>query len=140
MPDGAAVIKYDGKRGAVWRVKYRDADGRQIQETLGRAADGWTKRKAEVELRARLTAVEKDGLRKVEPERFDAFAREWLASYTVAKGLKRSTEQSYKQIIEPHLIPAFGALDLESLDVRRIETYVATSGGSAMPRAPLTGI
>jgi hypothetical protein len=25
MPDGAAVIKYEGKRGTVWRIKYRDS-------------------------------------------------------------------------------------------------------------------
>jgi hypothetical protein len=28
MPDGAAVIKYEGKRGTVWRIKYRDSEGR----------------------------------------------------------------------------------------------------------------
>ena len=37
MPSGAAVIKYEGKRGVVWRVKYNDADGRQVKETLGSA-------------------------------------------------------------------------------------------------------
>jgi integrase len=125
MPDAAAVIKYDGKRGTVWRIKYRDAAGVQVQETLGRASEGWTKRKAQSELRARLTAVAKDGLRKIEPLRFEAFAREWLASYPPAKGLKRSTEQAYKQIIKPHLIPAFGTLNLDALDVQRIEGYVA---------------
>ena len=52
MPSGAAVIRYDSKRkGAVWRVKYRDADGRQVQETLGPERDGWTRKKAEAELR-----------------------------------------------------------------------------------------
>jgi hypothetical protein len=43
VPSGAAVIRYDGVRGVVWRVKYRDADGRQAKETLGREADGWTR-------------------------------------------------------------------------------------------------
>jgi hypothetical protein len=28
MPSDAAVIRYDGKRGTVWRIKYRDAAGR----------------------------------------------------------------------------------------------------------------
>jgi len=126
MPDGAAVVKYEGKRGTVWRVKYRDADGRQIQETLGRAADGWTKRKAGAELRARLTAVEKEGYRTPRPERFEDFAREWLARYPAAKSLKRSTETSYGQIIEPHLIPALGHVNLDVLGVRRIEEYIAT--------------
>jgi hypothetical protein len=61
MPHGACVIKYAGKRGDVWKIKYRDPTGRQIKETLGRAADGWTKRRADVQLRAKLTDVERIG-------------------------------------------------------------------------------
>jgi hypothetical protein len=53
------VIPYDGVRGRVWRVKYRDADGRQVQETLGAEREGWTRQKAERELGKRLDAVEK---------------------------------------------------------------------------------
>ena len=53
MPSGACVIRRDGKGGAVWSVKYRDADGRQVKERLGPEADGWTKRKAKAELAAR---------------------------------------------------------------------------------------
>ena len=30
MPSGACVIRYDGKRGTTWRVKFVDADGRQF--------------------------------------------------------------------------------------------------------------
>ena len=125
MPDGAAVIKYDGKRGVVWYAKYRDATGRQVKERLGPAPE-WTKRKAEAELRARLTAVTKDGMRKIEPLRFEGFARAWLPSHVETKGLKRSTEQAYDQIISPHLVPYFGTLNLDAIDVARIEAYVAT--------------
>lgn len=46
------IIKYEGKRGVVWYVKYRDADGRQVKERLGRASDGWNRRKVTAELRA----------------------------------------------------------------------------------------
>lgn len=74
MLEGAAVIRYAGKRGVVWRTKYRDAGGRQVKETLGRADAGWSKRKAEAELRARLTAVEREGYCRPEPTTFAAFA------------------------------------------------------------------
>ena len=30
------VIRYEGKRGTVWRLPYRDASGRRVRETLGR--------------------------------------------------------------------------------------------------------
>jgi hypothetical protein len=50
MPSGAAVTVYEGKRGRTFRVKHRDAAGRQVQQTLGREADGWTRQRAEREL------------------------------------------------------------------------------------------
>ena len=28
MPSGACVIRYEGARGVMWRMKYADADGR----------------------------------------------------------------------------------------------------------------
>ena len=51
MPDGACVIRNDGKRGAVFYVKFRDASGRQVKERLGREADGWTAKNAKASLR-----------------------------------------------------------------------------------------
>jgi hypothetical protein len=44
MPSGAAVIRYDGKRGTVWRIKYRDATGKQVKETIGAERDGVTRK------------------------------------------------------------------------------------------------
>jgi hypothetical protein len=35
MPSGAAVVRYSGKRGTVWRLKFVDASGCQVMETLG---------------------------------------------------------------------------------------------------------
>jgi site-specific recombinase XerD len=125
VPSGAAVIKYKGKRGVVWRIKYRDADGRQVKETLGSAADGWTRKTAEVELRDRLNKVEKHAYRKPERATFETFARAWLADYPDTKGLKRSTRESYRLILDGHLIPAFGRLRLHAVDVQAVEGYVA---------------
>jgi len=106
MPSGACVIRREGKRGVVvWSVKYRDADGRQVKERLGRDADGWTERKAKAELEARLTDVRREGRRKPPSVTFASFADEWLATYPDAKGLKRSTRESYKTLIERHPAP-----------------------------------
>jgi integrase len=68
-------------------VKYRDADGRQIQETLGREADGWNRKKANAELRVRLVAVEKDGYRKPKSMLFGSLAERWLPDYSETKRL-----------------------------------------------------
>ena len=125
MPSGACVIEYPGKRGVVWRIKYVDADGRQVKETLGKAADGWTRKKARSELRERLVAVERKGYRRPERATFATLARDWLASYPEAKGLKRSTRRGYEQIVENHLAPTFGTLQVRDVTVERIERYLA---------------
>lgn len=119
------MIRYDGARGVVWKVKYRDADGRQVKETLGRASDGWSKRKADAALRARLTDVARNGLRKIEPATFASFAEEWLDTYPDAKGLKRSTREGYEMIVRNHLVPAFGTLRLDAVTVERLDAWVA---------------
>jgi hypothetical protein len=78
--DIAALFEYRGKRGTVWRIKYADADGRQVMETLGRQVDGWTERKAERELGHRLSQVEQ-GHRKPTRVTFADFAERFLAEH-----------------------------------------------------------
>ncbi len=89
MPSGAAVIPYRGKRGTTWRIKFLDADGRQIMETLGSERDGWTHRKAEAELRERLVRVERQGYRRPRRLTFDEYPQEWLEGYEAVTGAHR---------------------------------------------------
>jgi integrase len=136
MPDGACVIKYDGAHGVVWRVKFRDATGRQVKETVGSAADGWTKRKAEAALRNRLSDVEREGYCRPEPVTFKTVALEWLDTYPDAHGLKRSTREGYHLIVNVALIPALGTFRLDEVDVQRVERYIATAAADGL--APRT--
>ena len=121
---GAAVIRYDGKRGVVFRIKFIDANGRQVKETLGREADGWTDKKAEAELEARLVDVRRDGLIK-STDGFADVATEWIDIYPKTKKLKASTIGGYRQIIDGHQVPAFGYLKIGELDVQHVDRYVA---------------
>ena len=91
MPAGACVLRYRGTRGTTWSIKYIDASGRQVRERLGKASEGWTRRKAEVVLRARLTDVVRDGYRKPEPITFESFARDWLDTVPEARQHRRTT-------------------------------------------------
>lgn len=117
MPSGAAVIPREGKRGISWCIKYADAGGRQVWETLGRGADGWTEKKAKAELDARLTDVRREGLRKPQAVIFSRFADDWLADYPDRKGLKRSTRESYKD--DPRTPPEASARASETRSRRR---------------------
>src|SRR5438477_4982196 len=101
--NSGGVIPYAGKRGVTWSIRYRDADGRRVSETLGSELEGWDRKRAEEALDDRRVDVRREGRRKLEPLRFEAFAREWLASYPDAKDLKRSTREGYESIIERHL-------------------------------------
>jgi site-specific recombinase XerD len=125
MPSGAAVTVYEGKRGRTFRVKYRDASGRQVMETLGREADGWTERKAAAELRERLVRVERQRYRRPPPLTFADFTERWIDEHAEARGLKRSTREGYRAIVKRHLLPALGSLKLAAVDVDALERYVA---------------
>lgn len=113
MPRGAAVLRYDGARGVSWRIKYVDAAGRQVKETLGREPE-WDRRKAERALGARLADVEK-GMQKPKRRTFDDLADEFEAVGLTAKPRKKSTVIDYKATLRNHLRPSFGTLDLERL-------------------------
>jgi integrase len=113
MPSGAAVIRYEGKRGVSWRIKYADADGRQVMETLGREPE-WNRRKAERSLGARLAEVEK-GMRRPRRRTFDDLADEFEAVGLTAKPRKKSTVIDYKATLRNHLRPSFGSQDLGRL-------------------------
>jgi hypothetical protein len=75
MPSGACVIRYEGARGVTWKVKYRDADGRQVKETVGAEREGVDRKQAEVVLRDRLVRVEQKGYRRPKPTTSEDYAR-----------------------------------------------------------------
>src|SRR5262249_19779875 len=116
---------YPGARGVVWRIKYRDAAGTQVQEVLGRESDGWTRELARAQLEERLVDVRREQLTKPTKTTFADVAREWLRTYPDTKGLKRSTRSGYKTIVERHLVPAFGQLRLATVDTALVQRYVA---------------
>ena len=134
---GAAVLRYPGRRDVVWKIKWRDANGRQVQETLGGESDGWTRERARAQLEERLVDVRREQLTKPTETTFAAFAREWLAVYPATKGLKRSTRSGYTTIVERHLVPAFGHLKLGALDVGQVQRYVAAAVAGGPGRKPL---
>jgi len=132
MPRGTAVVRYQGKRGAVWRIKYRDAAGKQVQETLG-PEPLWTERKAQRELGKRLAAVE-DGFRKPKRVTFGDFADRFVREYLPGRNLKPATIENYGYILRGHLLPFFRDHALTDLEARPelIDAYIAVTAGSGL--------
>jgi integrase len=125
MLHGAAVIRYEGKRSASWQIKYRDATGRQVKETLG-PEPTWTKVKAERELGKRLAAVE-EGYRKPGKLTFAQFTTRFRDEYLPGRNLKPTTLENYGYILERHLLPQLGQRKLSEIEARPelIDAYIS---------------
>jgi integrase len=119
------VWRYEGPRGVVWRIRYRDASGKRILETLGKEP-AWNRIRAQKELRRRLVDVEREGYRAPEKLSFHQFAARWQADYLPGRGLKLTTLDNYRQTINRHLLPYFGDHTLSQLEANPelIDRYV----------------
>jgi Phage integrase, N-terminal SAM-like domain len=132
VPRGAAVIRYQGKRGAVWRLQYRDAAGRYVKETLGREPP-WNRTKAERELGKRLADVE-DGYRKPDELTFSTFRTRFEDEYLPGRNLKPTTLENYRYILDRHLVPHFGRHQLSELEKPRTDRRLHLPQGQAGPQ------
>lgn len=129
-PKWGRVWRYEGTRGVVWRIRYRDGAGRRVMETLGKEP-AWNRKRAEQELRRRLVDVERDGYTHPERITLAEFCERWLTEYLPGRGLKLTTLDGYKQTIRKHLLPALGRYSLQELERRPelIDRYVTRKIG-----------
>jgi hypothetical protein len=115
-------------RGVVWRIKYADADGRQVMETLGPEREGWTGRKAGAELRERLVRVEARGWRRPAPLTFAGYAETWFAEGAARRRWKSATVAQYRSV-RRRLVDHFGPFPLAAIRPRHVAEYVAEATG-----------
>ena len=114
-------------------MKFRDADGRQVKETLG-PEPRWNEAKAQRELGKRLEAVERDRWRKPVPLSFAAFAARFEHDYLPGRNLKRSTRIDCESTLRLHLVPFFGDDDLRAIEPATIDAYIAAKTGKLAPK------
>ena len=139
MPSGAAVVRYDGARGVTWRVKYTDADGKQVMETLGREADGWTQKKAEAELRERLVRVERKGYRRPKPLTFAEWADTWFEQAQNRRDWAPSTVKIRRRRLR-RLKAFFGPTRLGDVKPRHVAAYIAETLGEYAPASVVADV
>jgi len=106
MARGAAVIRRQGKGGVTWAIKFRDAEGRHVWETLGRSP-AWDEAKAQRELGKRLDTVERERWRKPVHVTFGDFAERFRGDYLPGRNLQPSTLIDYTSTLRCHLEPFF---------------------------------
>ena len=92
-------------------------------ETVGAERDGWTKAKAEAELRERLVRVERKGYRRPERMTFGPYARTWLEQAEKRRGWKPSTRTTRRRQVR-RLGERFEAQALGAIKPRHVAEYV----------------
>jgi integrase len=132
MLHGAAVMRYEGKRSANWQIKYRDATGRQVKETLG-PEPKWNKAKAERELGKRL-ARGRGRLRQARQVTFAQFTARFRNDYLPGRNLKPTTLENCGYILERHLLPQLGRRKLSELEARPelIDAYISLKASQSL--------
>jgi integrase len=83
-----------------------------------------TKRNAERALREVLLSLEQGSYVKPNKMTLGELLRQWLKNYASMNTTDR-TQESYKSIVERHLIPALGKLSLVDLEAQSIQGYYA---------------
>ena len=124
------VLEREGTRGRTYALRFR-AYGRRQYVTLGVAEDGWTRRKAGVELENVLADVRRGIWQPPEREAvieeprpeptFYEFAREW---YEANEGeWRENTRLDYGWQLDNHLVPFFGRHRLSAITVEEVDRY-----------------
>jgi integrase len=133
------VIAYKGARGTVWRIKYADADGKQVMETVGAERDGVTRRQAEAELRERLVRVERKHYRRPKQLSFGEWSATWLEEGKRRRGWKPKTVRTHEHRLA-HLDDHFGKTRLDSIRPRDVAAYIKTAIGERAARSVIAEV
>ena len=139
MPRGAAVIPYDGKRGRVWRIKYVDATGKQVMETIGAKRDGVTRKSAEKALRDRLVKVEQKGYRRPKAIMFADWSQAWFEQSETRRGWKVKTAKTHGHRLV-HLVDYFGPAQLGAIRPSHVNAYIQEALGDRSARSVIAEI
>jgi integrase len=122
------VIERQTARGRIFALRFR-AYGRRHFLTLGGAGDGWTREKAEAELRYLMADVERGlwapstavSIAALDAPTFHEFASEWMEAKS--REVRGATVLDYRWQLSNHLLPFFHAHQLSDITVAEVDRY-----------------
>jgi integrase len=122
------VVERQTARGRIFALRFR-ACGRRHFLTLGGADEGWTREKAETELRHVMADVERGLWTPTTATRapvsvtttFHEFASEWMAAKS--RDVREATVLDYRWQLSNHLLPFFHAHRLADVTVAEVDRY-----------------
>jgi integrase len=127
-PASGQVVERAGKGDTSFALRFTTAAGERRQVRLGRASEGWTRRRAEEELQALLADLRRgiaNPLAETPKEKSDplfaVFAHEWFEG--VRGELNPNTVRDYEWQITAHLLPFFGTVPLSAIGVQDVDRY-----------------
>ena len=115
-----SIERVERKSGHVWRVRWRDEQGRERSKVVGRKRDAES-------LEAEIVRSKRTGeldLLTGGKETLAEFGQEWWSLYA-APNLGIRTQRSYAGLWDRHVLPRLGALRLRALTPEVIEGYRA---------------
>jgi len=109
------------KRGGRYVAIYRDPSGQQ-RKVFARTIKGAKNRRAE-----KVADVSRGEWRNASRVRFADYATEWIASYQgrTERGVRESTLEDYRDIMEREAIPYFGRLLLTEVETSDVKAFTA---------------
>jgi integrase len=108
------------RRGGRYVARYRDAEGKQHQESARTYEDARRLRST------REAAVSEGSYQPHTRERFADFALAWVERYTGSgKGFTEGTRREYRRDLTAYAIPKLGHLRMEQITPRHIAEFVA---------------
>lgn len=126
------VIRYVGKRGVVWRLKYQDAQKHVIVETLGPESEGWDRQAAENALLDRINRVRNHNWVRPKRVTFESFALQWLEDEEAPRRWKPKTINAYTHTVE-RLVDVFGTKPIGELRPRHVADYITAMSKADPP-------
>lgn len=81
-----------------------------------------TKRKAQTELTHRLNAMEEGGYVEASKVTLADYARHWIDNIAPASAAPKTMER-YREIVEKHIVPQLGAIEVQKLEGANIDTF-----------------
>jgi integrase len=115
-----SVVAYNGKRGTVYRIAYRERPGTpQRWETVGS-----DEKEAHRALRRRLAECETGTYQAPTDLTLRMFAKRFETDHIDAR-LRRKTSVDYKAMLKNHILKELGDLRLEDITPSTIDRYVA---------------
>ena len=133
---GSITLRKRTRGPDVWYLRYRLADGREVQRLLGPAwiakrgrtpTGSFTKKDAEEALQKTLTKAREGTLEGSQPRSGKTFAdacAEWLRYVEHEKQRRPSTVADYRNVVRGYLEPEFGKdTPIEQITTKRIDDY-----------------